>query len=198
MNDAPARHCPDMSRRITVYLAGPDLFMPDAAAHADRKIEIVMRHGLAALAPLDTPTPETHPREPLWQAIFRKDVEMMEASDIIIANLTPFRGASADAGTLVELGWFLGRNRPAFGYSNSATPFAGRSRSQIAARPDAIPGMSVEEFGIGDNLMVVGALTGGLITPPGGTDLPFDSLEAFERCVATAAMFLNAGRSTRA
>jgi len=29
---------------------------------------------------------------------------MMEACDCIVANLTPFRGASADAGTPVELG----------------------------------------------------------------------------------------------
>jgi nucleoside 2-deoxyribosyltransferase len=44
-----------------------------------------------------------------WRTIFRKDLAMMEECDIIIANLTPFRGPSADAGTLVEVGWFLGR-----------------------------------------------------------------------------------------
>ena len=58
---------------------------------------------------------------------------MMEESDIIIANLTPFRGASADAGTLIELGWFLGRGKPAFGYSNTATLFAARSASRNSA-----------------------------------------------------------------
>lgn len=52
----------------------------------------------------------------------------------MIANLTPFRGASADAGTLVELGWFLGRGRPIFGYSNSATPFAARALGRAASR----------------------------------------------------------------
>jgi nucleoside 2-deoxyribosyltransferase len=36
---------------------------------------------------------------------------MMEKSDVIIANLTPFAGASADAGKLIEVGWFLGKGK---------------------------------------------------------------------------------------
>ncbi|OYV87325.1 MAG: hypothetical protein B7Z64_01710 [Acidiphilium sp. 21-68-69] len=126
--------------------------------------------------------------------MFRQDVAMMERSDIVIAHLSPFRGASADAGTLVELGWFLGRGRPCFGYSNAAIPFAARSRMQVAAQPDPVAGTAIEDFGLGDNLMVIGALEGGLLTPPDGQDLPFDSLAMFERCVARAAAFL-AGRS---
>jgi nucleoside 2-deoxyribosyltransferase len=183
-----------VTRRPVAYLAGPDLFLPDAHAHAARKIAIAGRHGIEALAPLDAPPPECRPGEALWQAIFRQDVAMMERSDIIIAHLTPFRGASADAGTLVELGWFLGRRRPCFGYSNASTPFTARSRRQVSALADPLPGIDIEDFTLGDNLMVIGALEGGLLTPPDGQDLPFDSLAMFERCVAQAAAFL-AGRS---
>jgi nucleoside 2-deoxyribosyltransferase len=116
---------------------------------------------------------------------------MMEGCDLVIANLTPFRGASADAGTLVELGWFLGRGRPVFGYSNTATLFAERSRRQVEAAPDPLPGLSVEGFGLPDNLMVPGAvLEGGghpMVLPPDGRDRPFDALDVFELCVAVAA-----------
>ena len=116
------------------------------------------------------------------------------ASDIIIANLTPFRGASADAGTLVEVGWFLGRGRPVFGYSNTATPFAARSAAQAAAVPDPLPGLGIEGFALPDNLMVPGAVEygGGLpITlPPDGISRPFDALDIFEQCVAAAARHL--------
>jgi homotetrameric cytidine deaminase len=124
-------------------------------------------------------------------AIFRKDIEMMLECDIIIANLTPFRGASADSGTLVELGWFLGRGQPIFGYSNSATLFAQRSTAHIATLPDALPGIIVEGFGLPDNLMVPGAvLQGGghpMVLPDDGKDRAFDALDVFEACVAIAA-----------
>ena len=130
------------------YLAGPDVFLPHARAHARAKVEICARYGITGLPPLneDLEALAALPDERAWREIFRKDVEMMERSDLAIVNLTPFRGASADAGTLVELGWFLARGRPAFGYTNSAASFAERSRRQVAAVPDPMPGLAVEGF----------------------------------------------------
>lgn len=175
------------------YLAGPDVFLPNAAAHAQAKVAICARYGIEGCPPLneDLESLARLPPEDAWRAIYTKDVEMMDAADLVIANLTPFRGASADAGTLVELGWFLGRGRPVFGYSNSATPFSARSAAQVAAVPDPIPGLTVEGFGLADNLMIAGAvLLGGgaaLVLPEDGVDRPFDALDVFERCVIAAA-----------
>ena len=180
------------------YLAGPDVFLPGAAGHARRKIEICARHGFEGLAPLneDVASLQAMSQEEAWTTIYRKDIAMMEACGLVIANLTPFRGASADSGTLVEVGWFLGRGRPVFGYSNSAAPFAERCRQQVAARPDPLPGLSVEGFGLPDNLMIQGAAVQGggepVVLPHDGRDRPFDSLEVFEACVALAARRLRA------
>lgn len=178
---------------VTAYLAGPDVFLPAAAAHARRKVEICARHGIEGRPPLseEVTALQAMSDEEAWLTIYRQDVAMMEACDIVIANLTPFRGASADSGTLVEIGWFLGRGRPVFGYSNSAASFAERCHRQAAAQPDPIPGLSVEDFGLPDNLMVQGAaMQGGghpVAVPADGRDRPFDSLEVFEACVALAA-----------
>ena len=178
---------------ISAYLAGPDVFLPDAVAHGQRKIDICARYGILGRAPLNEEIPGLPQMSPddAWWAIYRKDISMMEACDIVIANLTPFRGASADSGTLIEVGWFLGRARPIFGYSNIATPFDARSRHQIAAIPDPVPGLATEGFGLSDNLMIEGAVRDGsgarVILPPDGRDLPFDSLEIFEACVRAAA-----------
>jgi nucleoside 2-deoxyribosyltransferase len=180
---------------ITAYLAGPDIFLPDAPAHAARKIAICARHGIRGLPPLNEDIAhlaELH-EAAAGISIFAKDLEMMEAADIIIANLTPFRGASADAGTLVEIGWFLGRGKPIFGYSNTATLFDARSRALVEAWPDPIPSLAVEGFGLPDNLMIPGAvLSGGhpMVLPENGIDRPFDSLEVYERCVEIAARVL--------
>ena len=178
---------------ISAYLAGPDVFLPGAVAHGQRKIDICARHGLRGRAPLneDVAALAVLAQDEAWWTIFRKDIAMMEGCDVVIANLTPFRGASADSGTLVELGWFLGRGRPVFGYSNSAAPFDARSRAQTAAVPDPLPGLAAEGFGLADNLMIEGAAlqAGGrrVVLPPDGRDRPFDSLEVFEACVALAA-----------
>ncbi len=178
---------------ITAYLAGPDVFLPNAVAHGQRKIDICARYGIHGRAPLNESIPGLGemPPEQAWWAIYRKDISMMEACDIVIANLTPFRGASADSGTLLEVGWFLGRGRPIFAYSNTATGFAARSRHQTAAIPDPVPGLATEGFGLSDNLMIEGAVMDGsgarVMLPATAQDLPFDSLTVFEACVAVAA-----------
>jgi nucleoside 2-deoxyribosyltransferase len=180
---------------IKAYLAGPDVFLPNAHEHAAAKIAICARYGIVGRAPLDE-EPGILPDDTAWRLIFKKDVEMMEECAIVIANLTPFRGPSADAGTLIEVGWFFGRGRPVFGYSNSATPFAARSAAHVAACPDPLAGLALEGFGLPDNLMIPGAVeTGGLpIFVPEDGDKAFDSLEVFEACVAGAAAKLGLGR----
>lgn len=178
---------------LQVYLAGPDVFLPDAAAQARAKIAICARYGLVGRAPVEaTPLPDAAP----WRGIFRADLAMMEACDVIIANLTPFRGASADAGTLVELGWFLGRGRKVFGYSNSAMLFPARSAAQRGALPDPLPGLAEENFDLPDNLMIQGAVEYGgslpVTLPPDGSCRRFDALDVFEICVAQAVATLHA------
>ena len=177
----------------TAYLAGPDVFLPAAAAHSRRKVAICAQYGIVGRAPLNEEegTLAAMPVAAAWQAIYANDIALMEACDCVIANLTPFRGASADAGTLVELGWFLGRGRPVFGYSNAVLPFADRSRRQVAALPDPMPGLAVEDFGLADNLMIPGAVLQaggyGIVLPLDGRERAFDALDVFERCVALAA-----------
>lgn len=178
---------------IKAYLAGPDVFLPDAVAHAQRKVAICACYGIEGRPPLNEEVDHLQGMgdAEAWATIYRKDIAMMEGCDVVIANLTPFRGASADGGTLIEVGWFLGRGRPVFGYSNSAAPFAERCRRQVAALPDPMAGLTVEGFGLPDNLMIQGAAVQGgghpIVLPADGQDRPFDSLELFEACVALAA-----------
>jgi len=168
---------------LKAYLAGPDVFLPNAAAQAATKIAMCAAYGLTGIAPFNPNLDLSLPPAELWRRIFADDLQMMRDCDIIIANLTPFRGASADAGTLVELGWFLGQAKPAYGYSNSAERFATRARQQMALVPDPLPGIEVEDFGLADNLMIEGAIPGGLVLPADGISRPFESLEIFELCL---------------
>ena len=59
------------------YLAGPDVFLPDAREHARRKVAICDRYGIRGLPPLneDAESLGALPDDEAWRAIFRKDVE---------------------------------------------------------------------------------------------------------------------------
>jgi nucleoside 2-deoxyribosyltransferase len=171
----------------TAYLAGPDVFLPNAVAHAARKVEICRRFGLHGLPPLNGDIETAAETVEVWRAIYEKDIAMMERCDIIIANLTPFGGASADAGTLIEVGWFLGRGKPIFAYSNSSESFELRMRRQLG---EAQADLGIEGFDLPDNLMIVGAVHSGgypIFVPTDGEARGIDALDVFESCVAAAA-----------
>src|SRR6202162_2778822 len=115
---------------MKVYLAGPDVFLPDAVEVGRRKVGLCTRHGLTGLYPLDNAV-DLAARDASLQ-IFRGNEAMMNEADAIIANLTPFRGPGADAGTVYELGHMAGRGKLCFGYSNDPTSYADRVRDFTA------------------------------------------------------------------
>jgi nucleoside 2-deoxyribosyltransferase len=187
-------------RAMKIYLAGPDVFLPDAPDIGRRKVELCTRHGLAGLYPLDNNVDITA-RDASMQ-IFRGNEAMMNAADAIIANLTPFRGPGADAGTVYELGYMAGRGRLCLGYSNDPSPYADRVRqfTEVTSRDGCLAdaqGLTVEDFGLSDNLMMVHALDlhgCALVTPRQKPTDVWQDLTAFETCVRMAAERLAAPR----
>ena len=88
---------------MKIYLAGPEVFLPDALVIGQQKQEICRRFGLTGLYPLDSAV-DLSAHDASLQ-IFKRLEEMMDAADAVIANLTPFRGPGADPGTVYELGY---------------------------------------------------------------------------------------------
>src|SRR3954449_6765700 len=109
---------------MKIYLAGPDVFLPDAVEIGRRKAEICARHGQTGLYPLDNNVDLAASSASV--VIFKGNEAMMDAADAIIANLTPFRGPGADAGTVYELGYMAGRGKLLFAYSNDPAAYAER------------------------------------------------------------------------
>ncbi|HEY0330701.1 MAG TPA: nucleoside 2-deoxyribosyltransferase [Rhodopseudomonas sp.] len=178
---------------MLIYLAGPDVFLPDAVEIGRRKQAICARHGLIGLYPLDAEFDAAAPG--LSRAIFRSNEAMMSKAQAIIANLTPFRGPSADAGTVYELGFMAGCGKLCLGYCNDPLPYTQRvaARGEVTARDGVLHdahGHVVEDFGLADNLMIAHALDlhgCALITPQSSPDDPWHDLAAFEACVKLAA-----------
>ena len=169
---------------MRAYLAGPDVFFPNAVEIGKTKKEICAQFGLEGVYPLDAdfsglPTLLSPPE--LGYKSFELMIELMESCDLAIANMTPFRGPSMDVGTAVEIGYMHGRGKPVFGYTNVAAHFEER------VQPN---GFLVEPFGLVDNCMVEGPVrkSGATVvradTP---RDRIYTSLQAFKQCVSQAA-----------
>lgn len=178
---------------MKIYLAGPDVFLPDALEIGRRKAEICARHGLTGLYPLDNAIDLSASDASL--SIFKGNDAMMIGADAIIANLTPFRGPGADAGTVYELGYMAGRGKLCLGYSNHPSSYADRARNFTTIIPHDgrlidEHGLTVEDFGLTDNLMMVHALDlygCALVTPRQPPADLWRDLTAFEACVRLAA-----------
>lgn len=184
---------------MKVYLAGPDVFPPDAKAVGERKKAICARFGLTGLFPLDNVIDgineaATVPGPPLSVLIFRGCVAMMEDADAVIAHLTPFRGPSADAGTVYELGYMAARGKLCTGYTNRCDRYADRIERSRGVAPDMsglasldCEGHVIENFGLTDNLMIVHAFDAAghpLLAPDAEPDDIWRDLTLFEKCAA--------------
>ncbi|MDQ0082960.1 nucleoside 2-deoxyribosyltransferase [Variovorax boronicumulans] len=101
-----------MPTRPRVYLAGPDVFRPDAAEHFALMAAVCERLGLEALSPFDASiNAGTSPH-----TIYAKNMELLRSAQGVVANLAPFRGAEPDSGTVFEVGVASALGLPVVGY----------------------------------------------------------------------------------
>jgi nucleoside 2-deoxyribosyltransferase len=183
---------------MKVYLAGPDVFLRDAVDIGRLKAEICARHGLTGWFPLDNKV--NVESRGASRKIFLGNKAMMDKAKAIIANLTPFRGPSADAGTIYELGYMAGSKKLCLGYSNDPSLYVDRVEKfsgfrkrgkRLADRED----LTVENFDLPDNLMIVHGLNihgCSLIVPRQAPKDIWRDLGSFEACVRLAARRLRA------
>ena len=182
-----------------IYLAGPDVFLPNALDQAAAKIALCRDYGFDAVFPID-PSLDISGKTPFEAAMaisaFNEDA--MRRCDLIIANATPFRGPSIDPGTAYEIGFMraLG-GRAIYAYANVGGTYRDRVAADLgvplhqddAGRWVDPDGLAVEDFGLEDNLMIVGAVeaTGGtFVTRTVATDRLLTDLTAFEDCLKAA------------
>ena len=149
---------PPMIRSL--YLAGPDVFRPDARARGRELKALCAQFGFEGLFPLDQDVPADI-TEPGAQAawIYRANIDLIERADAVLANLDFFRGPEPDSGTCFEVGYAVAKGKPVFGYIPEHGSFAERIRERHphAIGPDGVldmHGWSIEEFGLPLNLML--------------------------------------------
>ncbi|GAC1036767.1 hypothetical protein thsps117_15240 [Pseudomonas sp. No.117] len=144
---------------LRLYLAGPEVFRPDAVAHGERLKALCAAQGCLGLFPLDNALPAelTDPGEQAaW--IYRANLALIQQADGVLASLDFFRGAEPDSGTCFEVGYAVALGKPVVGYVPEAGSLAERIRrrhpEQVGTGQLDRQGWTLEEFGLPLNLML--------------------------------------------
>jgi nucleoside 2-deoxyribosyltransferase len=180
---------------LRVYLAGPEVFLTEAKEVGKRKKALCKKYGFEGVFPLDLEVDAAgKTAKELGFCISAVNEELIKSCQIVIANITPFRGPSADVGTAYEMGFAHALGLKVYAYTNGALPFTERTvkalnsqvkRSQDGKLRDA-QGMFIEENGLTDNLMIDGCINANsqvLVVEQAPADQLFTYLGGFENCL---------------
>ncbi len=188
---------------IRVYLAGPEVFLSNAKEIGKNKKTLCIKHGFEGVFPLDVEVDvkDKSSRE-TGLCISSVNENLIKSCEIVIANITPFRGPSADVGTAYEMGFGHALEKKVFAYTNVAAPFTERTvkalsnqvnRGQNGKLRDS-QGMFIEENGLTDNLMIDGCINANskiLVVEEAPAEQLFTYLGGFEKCLKTAKEMTN-------
>ena len=188
-------------REVKIYLAGPEVFLPNPIEKGNWKREVIERFNRTVLKGDDFRFMALYPMDPIIKdfkldpqtamRIFYNNIDLMKEADIVIANMTRFRGPSMDVGTAFEMGFVYALNKPVLGYysvqetyctsDQKASDFDCTSfdSDKSTLYVDKVKNFAkgyfmgsgefegrdrythlVEDFKLGDNLMMLGAVRG--------------------------------------
>jgi nucleoside 2-deoxyribosyltransferase len=178
-----------------IYLAGPEVFLLNAKEVGEEKKALCRKYGFEGVYPIDVEVKadSKSPRE-FGLCISKVNEDLIRGCEVVIANLTPFRGPSADVGTVFEVGFAHALGKLVLAYTNVAESFTDRTvkalNGKVVRGGDGLLrdelGMFVEENGLVDNLMIDGCIdanSGVLVVEQAPAGELFSWLDGFEKCL---------------
>lgn len=140
-----------------IYLAGFDVFRPDARQWGRTLQTLCNKYGFQGLYPLDNQAPRNLSGKELARWICQANLALINQADIVMANVNPFRGAEPDSGTVFEVGYATALGKPVWVYTEENRSLVEQVAvdKQLPAGPytDSL-GYTVEDFGLNLNLMI--------------------------------------------
>lgn len=138
-----------------IYLAGPDVFLPNAKEQGEHLKQLCLQMGFLGLFPLDNEIQGTTLFE-IAQKIREENIKMIHQCDIVLANLSCFRGPEPDSGTVWEVGYAQALGKKVFAYSTDLRTLKEKTLQLLNLENNATTdknGLSIEDFGLTHNLM---------------------------------------------
>ena len=148
--------------RPKLYLAGPEIFRPDAKEYSKKQLALCEKYGFIGLHPMDNNVNLRTNSIETAVKIYRGDVGQVRESDIVVANCNSFRGALMDDGTAYELGYGNALSKPSYGYIGDPDTYIERVTKRYPCRihkgskiyMDKDDYLLVDDFGTKINLMM--------------------------------------------
>lgn len=172
----------------SVYLAGPDVFYPDAEAHFQQLVERLRVLGWLGLVPADGGLAQGTPPSPaVALRIYHANMALLHRAEAVLVNLNPFRGTEPDSGTCFEMGVAVALGKRVVAYVDEPELYADRV-ARLCGEAPALPGFPrrdgktgcvIEAMGLPLNLMLA-CSAGVLVT--GGLDEALHVLAEREPC----------------
>ena len=141
-----------------IYLAGPDVFEPNAIEVGEKLKQLAYQYGFIGLFPLDNIISGQDTPHEIARAIRAANIKLIESADIIMANLNPFRGIEPDSGTVYEVGFAAALKKEVYCYATDCRDMIERIREKQQLSDTATicqEGKTIEDFELSHNLMMI-------------------------------------------
>jgi len=148
-----------------IYLAGFDVFYPNAIEVLDEKKKLCEAYGFTGLTPLDNKVDFSQSKEKIREVIYKGNVELMREADILCVNLNAFRHGEPDPGTVFEIGYGVALGKEVYIYVDSTDTMLEKTRTndaQCICKDGVwfdVNGLMIEDFDGMFNLMITESTT---------------------------------------
>ena len=180
----------------SLWLAGPEPWLPDANAQSARQRALCHDNGFTGLTPPAAAAGDPADSEIQARELYAGRMAMLRRADAGVVNLTPWRGPSCDASTAFEAGVLAGLGKPVFAYLNVLdeiqAEYVDRVEAQVGAQRDAAgvwrdgDGCAVEDFGLPETVMLWAEARRLFVVV---TDDPLRDLTGLELCLEALALY---------
>ncbi len=148
-----------------IYLAGFDVFYPNAVEVLDKKKKLCEDYGFTGLAPLDNKVDFSQSKAKIRKDIYDANIALINEADLLCVNLNAFRHGEPDPGTVFEIGYAVGLGKEVYVYLDSDESMLEKTRTNDAqcVCKEGVwydgNGLMIEDFDGMFNLMITESTT---------------------------------------
>jgi len=145
-----------------IYIYSPDVFEKDSFELSKRIKELCKKYNFEALSLDDSKIDKQQPKQVIANEMHLANKELIESSDIVLANLNSFRGTECHSGAAWVCGYAHALNKKIYGYLFRGTTYLQQFKDdEILGTKNGytdLNGRQIEDFDYPTNHMIACSL----------------------------------------